>query len=359
MQRVFNFSAGPAALPTSVLERARAEFLDWGGRGVSVMEVSHRSPEYLEVLAGAEASLRRLLGIGEEFAVLFLQGGAQMQFAAVPLNLGGDCARFHYLNTGHWSRRAMAEAGRYGEVVEAARSGGEPLTVPGMDEWRVEGESAYLHLTPNETIDGVEFRAWIPACDCPLVADMSSTLLSGPIPVDEYGVVYAGAQKNIGPAGLTVVIVRRELFGRAQAACPSLLNWEQQAAADSMLNTPPTWAIYIAGLVFQWLEEQGGLEVMMWRNHRKAQTLYDAIDRSGFYHNNVAPRVRSWMNIPFTLADPALDSVFLAAASERGLLHLRGHRAVGGMRASLYNAIEQAAVDALVEFMQDFEREHA
>jgi phosphoserine aminotransferase len=359
MSRLYNFSAGPAALPTPVLERARAELLDWGGHGVSVMEVSHRSPEYLEVFAAAESALRRLLGLGDDYAVLFLQGGAQLQFAAVPLNLGGDCARFHYLNTGHWSRKAMAEAARYGEVVEVARAGGEPLDVPDMSDWQVEGDSAYLHLTPNETIDGVELRAWIPAYDGPLVADMSSTLLSAPIPVEEYGVIYAGAQKNIGPAGLTVVIVRRDLFGRAQAACPSLLNWEQQSAADSMLNTPPTWAIYIAGLVFEWLEAEGGLEVMMLRNHQKARTLYEAIDGSSFYHNNVAPRVRSWMNIPFTLADPALDSAFLAAAAERGLLYLKGHRAVGGMRASLYNAVEQRAVDALVEFMQDFERRHA
>lgn len=358
MSRPFNFSAGPAALPEPVLRRAQEELLDWGGRGVSVMEVSHRSPEYLEVINGARDTLRRLLGIGDEYSVLFLQGGAQLQFAAVPLNLGGVSTRFQYLNTGHWSSMAMQEAARYGEVHEVARAGGNPLDVPSMRDWKLESPAAYLHVTPNETIDGVEFHSWIPQTDCPLVADLSSTLLSRPLPVDEYGVIYAGAQKNIGPAGLTVVLVRRELFGRAQAGCPTLLNWEQQDRAESMLNTPPTWAIYLAGLVFEWIEEQGGLEVMMFRNHRKATTLYEAIDGSDFYHNGVAPRVRSWMNIPFTLARPELDASFLAEAAAQGLLHLKGHRAVGGMRASLYNAIGQEAVDALVAFMQDFERRH-
>lgn len=358
MMRPHNFCAGPAALPEPVLARAREELLDWGGRGVSVMEVSHRSPEYLAVVAEAEACLRRLLGLGEEFAVIFTQGGAALQFAAVPLNLGGDSARYDYLNSGHWSARAMAEAGRYGAVREVAASGGEPRAIPDPGSWELDPQAAYLHVTPNETIDGLEFEA-LPPLPLPVVADMSSTLLSRPLPLSQYDMIYAGAQKNIGPAGLTLLIVRRELFGRQRPECPSLLDWQLLDEAGSMRNTPPTFAIYLAGLVFAWIEAQGGLTAMAVRNRRKAETLYAAIDGSDFYRNPVAPPWRSWMNVPFTLADPALDAAFLEAAAARGLLNLRGHRAVGGMRASLYNAIGQEAVDALVEFMQDFERTRA
>jgi phosphoserine aminotransferase len=323
------------------------------------MEMSHRSKEVVETVEAAEARLRRLLAIGDDFAVLFVQGGASTQFAAVPLNLGGAGGPFTYANTGQWSRKAMAEGKRYGEVVEVAAASAEaPRAIPLQETWRAVDDAAFLHVTPNETIDGIEFH-WTPESAAPLVADMSSTLLSRPIAVDDYDVIYAGAQKNIGPAGLALVIVRRSLFGRALPICPAMLNWETIDGAASMLNTPPTYSIYLAGLVFEWLEEQGGLAAMAERNRRKAETLYAAIDGSDFYGNPVAPADRSWMNVPFTLADPDLDKTFLAEAEGAGLLNLKGHRSVGGMRASIYNAIPQAAVDTLVEFMQDFEGRYA
>lgn len=333
--------------------------LDWHGTGMSFMEMSHRSDAVVATVRAAEASLRRLLGIGDEFAVLFLQGGASTQFAAVPLNLGAGPGAFAYANTGQWSGKAMAEARRYGEVWEVVRAGQTlPYAIPAQVTWESLEGAAYLHTTPNETIDGIEYH-WVPQCRVPLVADMSSTLLSRPIDVDDYDVIYAGAQKNIGPAGLVLVIVRRELFGRSLDICPTMLNWQAMDEAMSMVNTPPTFSIYLAGLVFAWLEAEGGLAVMGERNRRKAATLYGAIDASDFYRNPVAAADRSWMNVPFTLADPALDAAFLREADAAALLNLKGHRSVGGMRASLYNALPQAAVDALVEFMQDFERRHA
>jgi len=359
MTRPWNFCAGPAALPEPVLERAAGEMLDWHGTGMSFMEMSHRSPEVVATFDEAEAALRRLLSISDDFAVLFVQGGASTQFAAVPLNLCGAGGRLAYVNTGQWSRKALAEGQRYGEVQEVAAANDDaPRAIPARDSWATEEGASFLHMTPNETIDGIEFH-WTPESAAPLVADMSSTLLSRPVDVDRYDVIYAGAQKNIGPAGLAIVIVRRSLFGRALPACPKLLNWEAVAAADSMLNTPPTYSVYLAGLVFDWLEEQGGLAVMAERNERKAETLYAAIDGSDFYANPIAVPDRSWMNVPFTLADATLDKAFLAEAEAARLLNLKGHRSVGGMRASIYNAIPQQAVDDLVAFMQDFERRHA
>ena len=355
MSRVHNFCAGPAALPRTVLERAASEMLDWHGSGMSFMELSHRSAEVVGVAEEAEAALRRLLGISDDFAVLFAQGGASTQFAAVPLNLGGASRQFDYLNTGQWSRKAMKEAQRYGSVQEVAASSGKPVSVPGPDTWQRSDDAAYLHYTPNETIDGVEIHE-VPESSAPLVADMSSTILSRPIDIDAFDVIYAGAQKNIGPAGLTLLIVRRELYGRTLEYCPAMLNWQALDEADSMLNTPPTYSIYLAGLVFAWLEELGGLGAMAQRNRAKAETLYGAIDASEFYGNPVAPEFRSWMNVPFTLANAELDKTFLAEAEAQGLMNLKGHRSVGGMRASIYNATGMDAVEALVGFMQEFER---
>jgi len=341
-----------------VLQRAAEEMLDWHGTGMSFMEMSHRSKDVVSTVDEAQACLRRLLGIGDEFAVLFAQGGASSQFAAVPLNLGGGGRPFTYANTGQWSVKAMAEAKRYGDVIEvAAASSALPRTIPLQDQWLDVDDAAYLHFTPNETIDGIEFH-WTPESPAPIVADMSSTLLSRPLAVDDFDVIYAGAQKNIGPAGLAIIIVRRELYGRAMSACPSMMNWEVMDNAGSMLNTPPTYSIYLAGLVFEWIESRGGLAAMAEQNRKKATSLYAAIDGSEFYGNPVAPADRSWMNVPFTLPDADLDKVFLAGADEAGLLNLQGHRSVGGMRARIYNAIPQVAVDCLIEFMQDLERDH-
>ncbi len=359
MSRVYNFCAGPAALPEPVLAQARDEMLDWHGSGMSVMEMSHRSPEFLSVAESAEADLRELLGIGNDYAVLFLQGGASLQFSAVPLNLMPEGGGADYVNTGQWSKKAIAEGARYGAVKVAANGEADRFTsIPPLDSWQLDPQASYLHLTPNETIGGVEFH-WIPQVgDIPLVADMSSTILSRPIDVGRYGVIYAGAQKNIGPAGLTIVIVRRDLLGRARETTPVTMNWAVQAENGSMYNTPPTLAIYLAGLVFQWLKAQGGLAEMEAVNRRKAGKLYEYIDASGFYSNPVEPPSRSLMNVPFTLPDAALDKAFLAGADERGLKNLKGHRSVGGMRASLYNAVPEAAVDALIEYMKEFASAH-
>lgn len=359
MARLYNFCAGPAALPEPVLERAAAEMLEWGDTGASVMELSHRSDAVVAMVQAAEASLRRLLGITDDYAVLFLQGGASLQFAAVPLNLAGPADRVAYVNTGQWSEKAIAEATRYAAVTVVASSEASRFTrVPPEAEWDAYGDAAYLHYCANETIGGVAFP-FIPETVVPLVADMSSTLLSQPLDVSRFGVIYAGAQKNIGPAGLTLVIVRRDLLGRAQTSCPTLMDWAAMAAADSMLNTPPTYAIYLAGLVFAWLEAGGGLAAMAAINRRKADMLYAAIDTSDFYANPVMPACRSLMNVPFTLADPALDALFLDEAEAAGLLNLKGHRAVGGMRASIYNAVSEEAVTALCAFMADFEQRRA
>jgi len=359
MTRCYNFCAGPASLPESVLETARDEMLDWHGKGLSLMEMSHRSPEVVGVAQRAEQTLRDLLGISDDYAVLFLQGGASTQFSAVPLNLLGDKGGADYVNTGQWSKKAIAEAKRYCDVNVAASSEDTKFsTIPPQDSWQLGADAAYLHYTPNETIGGVEYF-WTPQVQVPLVADMSSTILSRPLNVDDFGVIYAGAQKNIGPAGLTLVIVRRDLLGRADAKCPAMLNWQTAADSDSMYNTPPTYALYLSGLVFEWLQRGGGLEAMGAINQRKAQKLYAAIDGSDFYANPVELASRSLMNVPFTLADAALDKQFLQESEAAGLLNLKGHRSVGGMRASIYNAVSEAAVDALIAFTQDFEQRKA
>jgi phosphoserine aminotransferase len=360
MSRVYNFSAGPAMLPEAVLKRASEEMLDWHGIGASIMEVSHRGKEFKSVAEQAEADLRELLAVPDNYKVLFLQGGAQAQFATIPMNLLGDKKSADYICTGSWSKKAIAEAKRYCDVnVAASGEASGYTTIPPFESWQLNKDAAYVHYTPNETIGGVEFH-WVPDTgDVPLVADMSSTILSRPIDVSRFGLIYAGAQKNIGPAGLTLVIVREDLLGRAWDSCPSVFNYQAQADSDSMLNTPPTYAWYLAGLVFQWLKDKGGLEGMAEINKRKADKLYSAIDTSPFYQNPVEPQSRSWMNVPFTLANPDLDAEFLKQAEQRGLTTLKGHRSVGGMRASIYNAMPEEGVDALLEFMAEFERNHA
>lgn len=360
MTRVFNFSAGPAALPTEVLERARDELLDYHGRGLSVMEMSHRSKEFIAIAEQAEADLRELLGVPEDYHVLFMQGGATLQFAAVPLNLLRQRNSADYVNTGSWAEKAMAEARRYCDVRVVASAEDENFSyVPAFDTWDLSADAAYVHVTGNETIGGVEFHRYPDTGDVPLVADLSSTLLSRPLDVSQFGVIYSGAQKNIGPAGITVVLVRGDLVGHASPATPSMLDYAVQAQSGSMHNTPPTYSWYIAGLVFRWLKAQGGLAVMAERNCAKAVKLYTAVDASNFYRCPVRPADRSWMNVAFTLADPALDAAFLTGADARGLLNLKGHRSVGGMRASLYNAVTEQAVDALIEYLRDFETDHA
>ena len=357
MSRVFNFSAGPAMLPTEVLEKAQQEITDWHGTGMSIMEMSHRGKEFMSVAQKAEADLRELMAISDDYAVLFLQGGATSQFAMVPMNLLRGNKTADYVNTGAWSKKAIAEAKKYCDVNVVASSESENFsTVPAFDSWRLNKDAAYLHYTPNETIGGVEFD-YIPDCgDVPLVADMSSTILSRPIDVSKFGVIYAGAQKNIGPAGLTLVIVRKDLIGQVLDGAPSTFDYQKQAENDSMLNTPPTYAWYLAGLVFEWLKEKGGLSAMAEINKRKADNLYKAIDESNFYANPVDKPYRSWMNVPFTLADAALDKLFLEQATQNGLTTLKGHRSVGGMRASIYNAMPEEGVDALIAFMADFEK---
>jgi phosphoserine aminotransferase len=356
--RVFNFSPGPAALPLEVLEQAREELADWRGSGMSVMEVSHRSKAFLACAAEAEADLRELLAIPPNYRVLFLQGGATLQFAAIPLNLTTSDSVVDYVNTGHWSLKACGEAQHYCQVnIAADGAASKYCEVPAQSSWRLTRGAAYLHFTPNETIGGVEFP-FLPKAEVPLVADMSSTILSRPIDVSRYGLIYAGAQKNIGPAGLCVVIVRDDLLGRARAQTPMVLDYERMAKDNSMLNTPATFAWYFSGLVFKWLKRQGGLAGMGERNRAKAAMLYRAIDESGLYRNPVAPPCRSWMNVPFTLRRPELDQTFIAEAGQAGLVNLEGHRSVGGMRASLYNAMPLEGVAALVGFMGDFARRH-
>ncbi|MFP4154205.1 MAG: 3-phosphoserine/phosphohydroxythreonine transaminase [Halothiobacillaceae bacterium] len=357
MARVFNFSAGPAMLPAEVLERAREEMMDWQGTGMSVMEMSHRGKAFVSIAEQAEADLRELLAIPDNYKVLFLQGGASTQFAAVALNLKGDAASADYFNTGHWSEKAIKEGKRFiGVNVVADTKPGKYTSLPKPEELQFDPEAAYVHYTPNETIAGVEFPYVPQTGEVPLVADMSSTILSRPVDVSRFGVIYAGAQKNIGPAGLTIVIVRDDLIGRAETGTPAMLDYKTQADAGSMYNTPPTYGWYMAGLVFKWLKERGGLSAMAETNERKAKKLYDAIDGNDFYHNPVDPYCRSWMNVPFILKDDALDKTFLAEAAEAGLTTLSGHRSVGGMRASIYNAMPEAGVDALVDFMNDFAR---
>lgn len=359
MARVYNFCAGPASLPLEVLEQAQKEMLDWHGKGLSIMEMSHRSKDFVSVAAEAEQDLRDLLAIPDDYAVLFLQGGASTQFSAIPLNLLKADGVADYLNTGQWSIKAIKEAKRYGKVnVVASSEDTQFSSIPAFNTWQLSENASYLHYTPNETIGGVEFH-WVPKVDVPLVVDMSSTILSRPINVSDYGVIYAGAQKNIGPAGLTLVIVRKDLLGNAQAITPTMLNWQVAAESDSMYNTPPTFSVYLAGLVFKWLKKQGGLAGMEAINRRKAEKLYNYIDNSGYYANPVEVASRSTMNVPFTIPDPSLEKTFVSEAEAAGLLNLAGHRSVGGMRASIYNAVPEEAVDALIKFMQEFAKKNA
>jgi phosphoserine aminotransferase len=355
--RVFNFSAGPAALPEPVLLRAQAELLDWRNSGMSVLEVSHRGADFMDCAAKAERDLRQLLAVPDNYKVLFLAGGATLQFASVPLNLSAPGASADYVITGSWGAKAKSEAERYVRVSVAADGKASGYTtVPPLGQWQLNPGAAYVHYTPNETIHGVEMQDVPDVGSVPLVADMSSNILSRPIDVRRFGVIYAGAQKNIGPAGLGLVIVRDDLIGNARRETPGVIDYKIMADSDSMWNTPPTFAWYLAGLVFEWLLEQGGLAAIETVNRRKAQKLYGYIDASDLYSNKVDAAYRSRMNVPFTLADAELDKRFLAESKAAGLTNLKGHRAVGGMRASIYNAVSEAAVDALIEFMKDFER---
>jgi phosphoserine aminotransferase len=357
--RVFNFSAGPAVLPEVVLQKAAAEMLDWHGSGMSVMEMSHRGKEFIAIAAKAEADLRTLLVIPGSYEVLFLQGGAIAENAIVPLNLLRGRSGADYVNTGEWSKKSIKEAGKYCTVNVAASADDKNFTyVPGQETWKLSRDAAYVHVCTNETIGGVEYQ-WTPDTgDVPLVADMSSHLLSRAIDVSKYGVIYGGAQKNMGPAGLTLVIVRDDLLDRALPITPSAFHWREQAAAESMLNTPPTYAIYIAGLVFEWLLAQGGVPAIEKKNIAKAGLLYDCLDNSGLYQHAVRKQDRSRMNVVFRLPDEAQDKAFLKGAEERGMVQLKGHRAVGGIRASIYNAMPIEGVRTLVDYMNEFERRH-
>ena len=359
MSRIFNFSAGPAMIPTAVIQQAEQEFLDWNGSGMNVMEMSHRGKEFTSIANKADADLREVMAIPENYKVLFLQGGASGQFSSIPMNLLRGRTTADYFNTGQWSKKAIQEAKRYCDVnVVASSEENNFSTVPSKSAWKLNPHAAYVHYTANETIGGVEFDDIPDTGDVPLVVDLSSTILSRPIDVSRFGLIYAGAQKNIGPAGLTLVIVRDDLIGNAIPSTPITLDYKIQADNDSMYNTPPTYALYIAGLVFQWLKKLGGLKAMGEINQRKAEKLYSAIDNSGFYQNPVEKQYRSWMNIPFTLNNADLDAAFLAGAKTAGLLTLKGHRSVGGMRASIYNAMPEEGVDALISYMQKFAKQN-
>lgn len=360
MQQVFNFSAGPAMLPADVLQIAQKELLNWHDLGTSVMEISHRSKQFMAVAAQAEQDLRDLLAIPDNYKVLFCQGGARAQFAAVPLNLLGDKTRADYLDGGYWAHSAIKEAGKYCQpnAIDITERRDGLRAVKPMREWTLSDDAAFVHYCPNETIDGLEIHEEPDFGDKIVVADMSSTILSRPIDVSRYGVIYAGAQKNIGPSGLTLVIVRDDLLDRARDVLPSVLGYKVLADNDSMYNTPPTFAWYLSGLVFRWLKDQGGLSAMAKRNQAKAELLYGYIDQSDFYHNDVHPDNRSWMNVPFTLPSAELDKVFLEESFAAGLHALKGHRIVGGMRASIYNAMPVEGVQALVAFMDDFAKRH-
>jgi phosphoserine aminotransferase len=359
MTRVFNFSAGPAALPESVLQTAAAEMLDWHGSGMSVMEMSHRGKEFMGIAEQAHSLLRELLAVPSNYKVLFMQGGAIAENAIVPMNLLRGHASADYIDTGEWSRKSIKEAKRYGGVnVAASSKAGGDTAIPPREGWQLDPNAAYVHICSNETIGGVQYHVTPEVGDVPLVADMSSDILSRPVDVSRYGLIYAGAQKNIGPAGLTIVIVREDLLGQAHPATPSAFDYRIVADNDSMYNTPPTYAIYIAGLVFQWIKDQGGLTAMDARNRAKAALLYDLLDATPFYSCPVAPACRSLMNVPFKLKDAALDEAFLAGAKARGMVQLKGHRVVGGMRASIYNAMPIEGVQALVDYMREFGQRH-
>jgi phosphoserine aminotransferase len=356
MSRVHNFSAGPAALPAEVLEIIKSDLPDWGGTGMSVMEISHRSKEFISLAERCEANLRQLLNIPDDYSVLWVQGGATLQMAMAPLNLAGPDDVVDYVITGSWGKKAAGEAAKMCRVNIAANNSDKNFTyIPDESDWQRSDNATYLHLTSNETIAGVEFH-FVPSGDTPIVADMSSTILSRPIDVNDYGVIYAGAQKNIGPAGITLVIVRNSLLEPARENLPHLMMWKSYAESGSMTNTPPTFAWYVADLVFQYLLQQGGLDAMAAINLRKSTKLYAAIDDSSFYSNPVRPDCRSWMNVPFVLADAELDQKFLSESAAAGLTNLKGHRSVGGMRASIYNAVPEQSVNALIEFMAEFER---
>jgi len=357
MSRIFNFSAGPAMLPAEVMARAGDEMLDWHGTGMSVMEMSHRGKEFISIYEEAERDLRELLGVPANYKILFLQGGATLQFAQIPMNLLAGKGKADYVLTGEWSKKAIKEAKQYCDVHIAASSEDKNFTYA-PKKWDVRKDAAYVHYCSNETIGGVEFHTVPSQSAVPLVADASSHFLSRPLEVSKFGLIYAGAQKNAGPAGLTIVIVRDGLMGHAQKGTPSVMDYKLQAEADSMLNTCATYSIYIAGLVFKWIKGVGGLRKMEELNIAKANLLYDYLDRSAFFHNPVAKEDRSRMNVPFTLKDAKLDEEFLKGASKQGMVQLKGHRSVGGMRASIYNAMPIEGVKALVEYMREFEAKH-
>ncbi len=358
MSRAFNFSAGPAALPAAVLTQVQSELLEWKGERASVMEVSHRGQAFIDCAAEAERDLRELMGVSDDYHVLFLQGGATTLAALLPLNLAGPEATADYVLTGHWGEKALenAKPSIRTHVAASAKEGGY-RSVPNVSEWQMSPGAAYLHYTPNETIHGVEFHEIPQVGAVPLVADFSSSLLSRPVDVSRFGVIYGGAQKNLGPAGLVIVVVRKDLLGKHGRQLPPIFELGNQASNDSMFNTPPTLSWYIVGLVLKWLKEQGGVEAIGRQNALKAELLYSSIDGSGgYYRNDVEPDSRSRMNVPFFLPDAALDKPFLKAAEAAGLLGLKGHRALGGMRASIYNAMPLAGVQALVDFMADFRK---
>jgi phosphoserine aminotransferase len=355
--RVYNFAPGPAVLPLEVLEQAREELMDWHGGGMSIMEISHRSKAFIGVAEEAEKDLRELLAIPSNYKVLFMQGGATGQFAAIPMNLATAEATVDYVNTGAWSKKAIGEAKRYSKVnVSADEAASKYTTVPEQSALKLTPGAAFFHYTPNETIGGVEFPYVPNTGSVPVVADMSSNILSRRIDVSKFGLIYAGAQKNMGPSGLCVVIVRDDLVGKARPGTPMVWDYKAMADEGSMLNTPPTFGWYIAGLTYKWLKKRGGLAAMEQQNREKAEKLYQAIDDSGFYSNPVAKNCRSWMNVPFTLAKPELDKTFLSEANAAGFTNLEGHRSVGGMRASIYNAMPPEGVDALIAFMKEFQR---
>ncbi|NLC36699.1 MAG: 3-phosphoserine/phosphohydroxythreonine transaminase [Alcaligenaceae bacterium] len=375
MTRPWNFSAGPSALPLEVLEQAAREMTDWQGSGMSVMEMSHRGKHFTQIRDEAVADLRELLAVPENFEILFMQGGATAENAIVPMNLigRGDSGKADYILSGSWSNKSYKEAQRYGDIAVAASSGDSAVVngdeqapwtwFPAPDTWSVRPDAAYLHVCSNETIGGVEFSQWpemaaVGAPDVPLVVDASSNFLSRPIDFSKVGVVYAGAQKNAGPAGVTIVLVRKDLIGHALPICPSAFDYANVAQAGSMFNTPPTYAIYIAGLVFKWLKRAGGIAAIEAENIRKAEALYGFLDTSGFYRSTVQASARSRMNVPFFLNDESLNAEFLAQAESRGLLQLKGHKSVGGMRASIYNAVPVEGVQALITFLQEFERQY-
>ncbi|WPC73078.1 3-phosphoserine/phosphohydroxythreonine transaminase [Vibrio porteresiae] len=357
---VFNFSAGPAVLPKPVMLKAQQEFVNWHDLGSSVMEISHRSKPFIQVAKEAEQDLRDLLNIPDNYKVLFCQGGARAQFAAVPLNLLGESTKATYIDGGYWAMSAVKEAQKYCEIdlFDAKTEIDGKMAVKPASAWSIADDSAYVHFCPNETIDGIEIND-LPVTDKPIVADMSSNILSKVIDVSKYGVIYAGAQKNIGPAGICIAIVRDDLLDLANDVLPSVLNYKILAEGESMFNTPPTFAWYLSGQVFKWLKDQGGVKAMEAVNRQKADLLYSAIDGSDFYRNNIHPANRSRMNIPFQLAKPELDATFLELAEAKGLTSLKGHRVVGGMRASIYNAMPLEGVQALVDFMREFEAQYA